>query len=478
MNYDVIVVGAGVIGGMLARELSRYQLSLCLLEKENDVARGASAANSGIIHGGYDPEPGTLKAQLNTCGVSLLYRAAKELKVPHRNNGSMVCAFGAEEEEHIRTLYDRGVENGIWGFRILTGAEARAMEPSLSENVTLALWVPTAGIISPYELNLAAVGNAMDNGAHLKCNFRVSKIEPTAEGFLVTSADGQTVQGRFLVNCAGAFSDEIASLAGDDFFRICPRAGEYLLLDQEVGAMVSHTIFRVPTKAGKGILVTPTADGNLLLGPTADQVESPFDTQTTAQGLEKVKKEALSMVPSIPLSKVITSFTGIRASTSGGDFIIQSSARVEGLLHLAAIDSPGLTCCVSIARRAVQELEQMGLCLDKKEKWIATREDPRAFQALSIQEKNAWIQRDPSYGRIVCRCEKISEGEILNAIRQNPPARDLDGVKRRTRSGMGRCQGGFCAPHVMRLLGAELEIPQEEVTKSGGGSVMIKGRIG
>jgi glycerol-3-phosphate dehydrogenase len=286
------------------------------------------------------------------------------------------------------------------------------------------------------------------------------------------------VQGRFLVNCAGAFSDEIASLAGDDFFRICPRAGEYLILDQEVGTMVSHTIFRVPTKAGKGILVTPTADGNLLLGPTADQVESPFDTQTTAQGLEKVKKEALSMVPSIPLSKVITSFTGVRASTSGGDFIIQSSARVEGLLHLAAIDSPGLTCCVSIARRAVQELEQMGLCLDKKEKWIATREDPRAFQTLSIQEKNAWIQRDPSYGRIVCRCEKISEGEILNAIRQNPPARDLDGVKRRTRSGMGRCQGGFCAPHVMRLLGAELEIPQEEVTKSGGGSVMIKGRIG
>ena len=272
MLYDVVIVGAGVIGGMLARQLSRYQLQVCLLEKENDVAMGATKANSGIVHGGYDPEPGTLKAKMNTAGVELLFRAAQELSVPVRRNGSMVCAFSKEEEPQLEELYRRGQENQIPGLAILTGDEARVLEPNLSPEVTKVLHVTNAGIISPYELAIAAVGNAMDNGAQLWRNFKVAKIEKLPDAFVVTSEDGQQVRGKYLVNCAGGNSDTVAALAGDDFFTIIPRAGEYMLLDKAEGSRVSHTLFQCPTKEGKGILVSPTVHGNLLVGPTAAKV--------------------------------------------------------------------------------------------------------------------------------------------------------------------------------------------------------------
>ncbi len=477
MKFDIAIIGAGVVGGMLARELSRYRLSVCLLEKENDVAMGASRANSGIIHGGYDPEPGTLKAKMNTLGVPLLYEAARELNVHCQNNGSLVCAFGTEQEENtLRALYQRGLENGIDCVRLISGDEARALEPNLSQEVTLALHVPNAGIICPYDLTIAAVGNAMDNGVKLLRNFEVAKIEK-GDSFTVTSAEGEAVHCTYLVNCAGGYSDKIAAMAGDDFFTIIPRAGEYMLLDKAEGSRVGHTIFQVPSKDGKGILVTPTVDGNLLTGPTAMPVATPESTETTPEGLAQVVRLAAKSVPSVNFRQVITSFTGVRSSAKGYDFIIQASKKVPKLVHLAAIDSPGLTACVAIAKMAVDILREQGLTLTEKETWNGHRENTRAFREMTDEEKDAYIKRHPAYGKIVCRCETVSEGEMIDAIRRNPPAYDLDGVKRRTRGGMGRCQGGFCSPYVMKLIAREQGMKMEEVTKFGKGSKPLTGKL-
>lgn len=400
--FDVAIIGAGVVGALTARELTRYKLSVCLLEKENDVAMGASKANSGIIHGGFDPEPGTLKARLNAKGVPLLYKAARELNVPCKNNGSMVLAFGKEEDAVIDELYTRGIKNGINGMDILSGTEARRLESNLSDKVTKALLVTNSGIICPYALTIAAAGNAMDNGAELRTNYEVTAIVRAEDGFRVCSADGRQITARYLVNCAGGFADKIAEIAGDKFFEIIPRAGEYMLLDKSEGETVSHTIFQVPTANGKGILVTPTADGNLLLGPTAERVNTPENTETTAGGLKTVAELAKKSVPSV---------------------------------------------------------------------------NTHAFKKMSDEEKDEYIKKNPAYGRIICRCETVSEGEILDALRRNPKATDIDGVKRRTRAGMGRCQGGFCMPYVMRLIEKETGKPMTGITKKGGKSNTVTGRL-
>ena len=475
--FDVAIIGAGVVGALTARELTRYRLSVCLLEKENDVAMGASKANSGIIHGGFDPEPGTLKAKLNARGVPLLYKAAEELHVPHKNNGSMVLAFSKEEDAVIDELYARGLKNGISGMAILTGAEARRLESNLSDQVTKALLVTNAGIICPYALTIAAAGNAMDNGAELYTNYAVQTITKTADGFQIGAADGRQVTARYLVNCAGGHADTIAALVGDRSFEILPRAGEYMLLDKSEGNTVSHTIFQVPTANGKGVLVTPTADGNLLLGPAAARVQTPESTETTAAGLEAVATLARKSVPSVNTRAVITSFSGVRASEKNGDFIIRESEQVKGLIHAAAIDSPGLSSAAAIAEYIVELLHGSGLKLQENPAFDGTRVDTHAFRKLSDEEKDAFIKQNPAYGRIICRCETVSEGEILDALRRNPKATDIDGVKRRTRAGMGRCQGGFCMPYVMRLIEKETGKPMTEITKKGGSSNAVTGRL-
>ncbi len=478
MIYDVAIIGAGVIGGMLARELSRYQLKVCVLEKENDIAMGASRANSGIVHGGYDPVPGTLKAKLNSQGVELLFEAAEQLHVPYKRNGSIVCAFSVEEEPLLEELYQQGQENGIPGLALLTGDEARQLEPNLSAAVTKVLHVTNAGIICPYELTVAAIGNAMDNGVELIRNFAVSAISRDQDVFTVRAASGEQIQTKFLVNCAGGYSDKIAALVGDDFFTVIPRAGEYMLLDKAEGSRVSHTLFQCPTAEGKGILVSPTVDGNLLVGPTAAKVATPESRDTTPEGLSVVERLASKSVPSVNFRQVITSFTGVRASETRGEFILQASQTVPGLVHAGAIDSPGLTCCVSIAQYLVNLLSLQGLSILNKDNWDGNRENPHAFRQMTDEEKDAFIQKNPAYGKIVCRCETVSEGEILAAIRNNPKAVDIDGVKRRTRSGMGRCQGGFCGPYVMELLAREMNVPMEQITKNGGDSYMVIGKIG
>ena len=473
MIYDVVIVGAGVIGGAVARELARYKLKTVLLERQNDVAMGASKANSGIVHGGFDPEPDTLKAKLNILGVEKLFEAAKQLNFPIKRNGSFVCAFSEEERAHIKELYERGLANGVPGMKILSGDEARRLEPELSSEIVEVLEVTNAGIVCPYELTLALIGNAMDNGTELKTEFEVERIEKNSDVFTLTSKKGERVSAKILINCAGAASDKISRLAGDGGFEIIPRAGEYILLDKDEGRRVTHTIFQCPTKEGKGILVSPTVDGNLLTGPTASKVDSADDTETTSDGLATVMKFSKKSVPTVNFRNSITSFTGVRSSEKGGDFIIEASKKTAGLVNVAAIDSPGLSSCLAIAEYVVGILKDMGIKPEEKPDFNPTRENPHAFREMTDEEQNEFIKLNPDYGKIVCRCETVSEGEIRAAIRRNPPALDIDGVKRRTRSGMGRCQGGFCAPYVMQLIAEERGIKKEEVTKKGGSSYMV-----
>lgn len=489
--YDVAIIGAGVTGGMLARTLAAYDLKLCILEQENDVAKGASRANSGIVHAGYDAAEGSLKARLNVRGSEKMEALAEELGVPYRRNGSLVIGFGEEDLSAIRKLYDRGVTNGVKDLRILSGEEARAVEPNLSDSVTCALYAPTGAIICPYELAIAAVGNAMDNGAELRLDYKVGRIEWKKDHFELSKAPSEIrsekthalrpealaeppVCARYVVNAAGLWADEVAGLAGDSSIRIHPRRGEYVLLDKECGGLVSCTIFRTPSRQGKGILVTPTVDGNILLGPTSEDREDKEDRATTAEGLARIMERTKEYLKSVPLNKSITSFCGLRAAGDTGDFLITSPR--QGFLHAAGIDSPGLSAAPAIAEYIAELLAGQGLALRRREDWQPRRRPAHAFRSASVEEKNEIIRRDKSYGRVVCRCETVTEGEILEALRANPPARDLDGIKRRTRAQMGRCQGGFCMPHLAELLSRELGIPYEQVTKSGSGSEIVLGR--
>lgn len=468
MMFDVVVIGAGVTGGIIARELSKYDLKICILEKMNDVAMGATRANSAIVHAGFDAAEGSNKAKFNVRGSEMMEQVAKELGVKYKRNGSLVIGFNEEDKKEIEKLYRRGCENGVKELQILDKQEVHRLEPNLSESVECALYAPTGAIICPYELTIAAVGNAMDNGAELKCNFEVTALEKVEGGYEVVSADGCKVQTRIVINAAGVYADTIAAMAGDTSFSIQPRRGEYILLDKECGEIVSHTIFRTPSKMGKGILVTPTVDGNLLTGPTSVDITDKEDNTTTAEGFDKIIKEALENVSNIPFGKTITSFCGLRATGSTGDFII--NAPVKGFINVAGIESPGLSSAPAIAEYVLQLVAEQGAVLSPKKEFNPYRAPMHHFREASIEEKMEVIRKDKSYGKIVCRCEGITEGEILAALRTNPKATDLDGVKRRTRAQMGRCQGGFCSPHIVEMIAAELHIPVEQVTKSGGRS--------
>ena len=472
-NIDVAVIGAGVVGGMIARELSRYDLKICILEKANDVAMGATKANSAIVHAGFDAKEGSLKAKLNVRGSEMMAEVAKELGVKYKNNGSIVIAFNDEDRKTIEGLLDRGNKNGVKGLEILEKDALKKLEPNISDNVICALYAPTGAIVCPYELTVAAIGNAMDNGAELIRNFEVKSIEETADGYRIT-ADENSVDAKYVVNAAGLFSDEIAKMVGDDSFTINPRRGEYILLDKECGTLVNTTVFRTPSKMGKGILVSPTVDGNLLTGPTSVDIEDKEDNTTTPEGFDSIIKEANENVDGIPFNKTITSFCGLRATGSTGDFIINSPAK--NFVNVAGIESPGLSASPAIAEYVRDILKELGITLIKKDSFNPNREPMHAFREASIDEKNEIIKNDSTYGRIICRCETVTEGEILKAIRTNPQPFDLDGVKRRTRAQMGRCQGGFCSPYIMELLSKELEIPFETITKSGCGSALITGK--
>ena len=471
--YDVAIIGGGVVGAMIARKLSSYSLKICVIEKENDVAMGATRANSAIVHAGFDAKEGSLKALLNVRGSEMMEKVARELGVKYKRNGALVIGFSEQDREALQALYERGVANGVKGVRLVEKQELKSLERNISENALCALYAPTSAIICPYELCIAAMGNAMDNGAELYRNFEVKSIKRDGDVYEISSGDA-SVRAQYIVNAAGLFADEIARMLFDDSFSIRARRGEYVLLDKECGELAEHTIFRVPGKMGKGILVTPMVDGNLLLGPTGEDIDDKNDRQVTAEGLSRVIEQAKeNLSENIPINRSITSFCGLRAVGSTGDFIINSNA--DKVINVAGIESPGLSASPAIAEYVADMLAEMGLELVPDPSFDPIRAPKHAFAEADIEEKNRYIEKDSSYGRIICRCESVSEGEILDAIRSNPPALDIDGVKRRTRSGMGRCQGGFCGTYIMELIARERGIPFEDVTKFGGNSTMVTG---
>lgn len=472
--YDFALIGAGVVGGMIAHTLAQYDVTLCILERENDVAMGATRANSAIVHAGYDAHEGTLKAKLNVRGSEMMEQVARDLGVKYDRCGSLVVGFSEEDRKTLRALLDRGTRNGVRDLSLLDREQLLRIEPNVGDDVTCALFAPTGAIVCPYELCIAAVGCAMDNGAALFLNYNVDRIDQTDAGYRICAEDGRSVDARIVINCAGVHSDEIAALATDASFRVHPRRGEYMLLDKTCGNTVSHTVFRCPSPMGKGVLVTPTVDGNLLIGPTAEDIEDKTDLSTTADGLARIRAMAGAQVRGIDFSKVITSFTGLRSVGSTGDFIIDMPN--EHFVNVAAIESPGLSSSPAIAEYVVSLLEQNGVALTKKQNAVRTRPPMHRFRTMSIEEKNEVIRRDPTYAHVICRCESVTEGEILAAIRQNPKPRDIDGIKRRTRATMGRCQGGFCTPYLVELLAAELGCDYGEITKFGKSSLLNVGK--
>ncbi len=470
--YDIAIVGAGVTGAMTARELSKYNLKIALLEKCNDVAMGATKANSGIVHAGFDAAEGSLMAKMNVKGCAMMLATCEKLNVPYKNNGSLVVAFSEDEMKHLEVLLERGKANGVPEISILSKEELLEKEPNLSPDSFGALYAPTAGIVCPYELTIAAAECAVSNGVEFIRNCEVKAVETTDECLVLDTTQGK-IEAKYVINAAGVFSDDLARMAGDDTISITARKGEYFLLDRAVGNTVSHTIFQCPSKMGKGILVSPTVDGNLLVGPTAEDIDDKTNVNTTNSGLNDVRKYAVKSVPSVNTRNAITSFTGLRAHAAAHEFIIGISEKNDRLINAAGIESPGLSSAPAIAEYIGDIVKSVFGDLEVKADYDDTREAPVRFRHMTDEERAELIKKNPAYGRIICRCETITEGEIIDAIKAPAGARDVDGVKRRTRAGMGRCQGGFCGSKVVEILARELGCEVNAITKFGGNSNIL-----
>ena len=471
--YDVIIIGGGVSGAASARELSRYKVRACVLEKEEDVCCGTSKANSAIAHAGYDAEPGPQMAKLNVRGNEMMEQLSKDLDFPFQRIGSLVICLSEEEMPGLQKLYDKGIANGVKGLKILNREEVLEMEPNITDNVYAALYAPTAGIVCPFNLNIALAENAYTNGIEFRFNTEVQNIRKIDGGYELCTNQG-TFRTKYVVNAAGVYADKFHNMVSEKKIHITPRRGDYCLLDKSAGTHVSRTIFSLPTKYGKGVLVTPTVHGNLLVGPTAIDIENKEGTNTTREGLDEVITKAGQNVKNLPMRQVITSFAGLRAHEDGTEFIIGEPEDARGFIDCAGIESPGLTSCPAIGEMVAGILQEK-LGLEKKDNFIATRKGILDPDTLTREERAELIQREPAYGNIICRCEMITEGEILDAIRRPLGARSLDGVKRRTRAGMGRCQSGFCSPRTMEILARELHVSMADITKSGGKSRLVVG---
>ena len=469
MDYDAVVIGGGVIGSAIIRYLSLYDMKTLLVEKEEDISSGTTKANSGIVHAGYDPEPGTLKAKLNVKGAKMIKEESGKLHFDYKVNGAMVVSFSPNDDYKIDELFERGIKNGVEDMEIISGDEARRLEPNLSENITKCLYLKSSAIVCPFSLTQALSENAYENGAEFKFNTKVETIERIEDGYRIKTDNGLIITSNAVINAAGVYGDTINNMVSEKKLHITPRRGSYMLFDNETQGMFNSTIFQLPSSKGKGVLVTPTVHGNLMIGPNSVDIPDKDDTSTTAFDLDYISKEALRTTPSIPFGKVITSFSGLRAHEDSGDFIVGEAEDAPGFFNATGIESPGLSSSLSIGEMVARMVADR-LGIEKKENPVLERKAAPRPKEMSVDERNELIKSNPSYGRIICRCEEISEGEIIDAITRPLGARSLDGVKRRVRAGMGRCQGGFCSPKVMELIEKYASIPFEEITKNSKGS--------
>ena len=462
--YDVIIIGAGVSGCAIARELSRYKMKTMVLEKALDVCEGTSKANSGIAHAGYDAKPGTLKAKLNVEGSRRMKALSEELDFPYKQNGSLVLCFDEKDRSKLEELKKRGECNGVPDIRILNREEVLYLEPGAGEQVVSALYAPTGAIVCPFGLTIALAENAAVNGVEFQFGTKVKVIRKAAEGYLIETNKG-SFETKLVINAAGVYADELHNMVSEEKMKLTPRRGEYLLCDKLSKGIPSHTLFQLPTALGKGVLVTPTVHGNLLIGPTAEDIEDKEGIETTAEGMELIREKATLSVKELPLRQVITSFAGLRAH-GGEDFIIGEVPDAPGFIDVAGIESPGLTCAPAIGAYVADIVKKL-LSPAEKENFIAERRGIPSMALASGQERQRLILENPAYANVICRCEMVTEGEIIDAIRRPVGARTTDGIKRRTRAGMGRCQSGFCNPKVVEILARELGVDESEVLKSG-----------
>lgn len=470
MNYDVLIIGAGVTGSSIARELSRFDCKCAVIDKASDVCEGTSKANSGIVHAGFDAVPGTKKALFNVKGSKKMEALSKELDFSYKNNGSLVLCFSKDDIPKLEELKKRGEANGVEGLVILSGDEVRKKEPAISDEVAAALYAPTAGIVCPFGLTIAMAENAAVNGVEFLLNTKVEKITKTGEGFSVKTDKG-TYTSKIIVNAAGVYADVIHNQVCDSKLHITARKGEYCLYDKKVGATVSSTIFQLPGAYGKGVLVTPTVHGNLLLGPTAVDTQDKEEVFTSKEGLDSLQKTAGKSIKAVPFKSVITSFAGLRAHEDGEDFVIGES-EIRGFYDAAGIESPGLSAAPAIGEFLAEKIAK-ALDAPLKKDFVAKRKGIPNMALATKEEKQKLIKENPLYANVICRCELVTEGEIVDAIKRPLGATTLDGIKRRTRAGMGRCQAGFCSPKTLEILARELGTDMTKITKHGEGSEFL-----
>ncbi len=473
--YDVAIIGAGVIGAFIARELSRYELKIALIDKDNDVSNGASKANSAIIHAGYDAKPGTNMAKFNSLGNPMFDKICQELDVEIDRIGSFVIGFDDADMETIEGLYKRGIENSIEGLEIIDGDKVREMEPNLNDTIKGALYAPTCGILSPWELTIALAENAADNGVEILLNNEVEDIKKRDLAYKIIT-NKREIDSKYVINCAGVYADKINNMVSNESFEITPRKGQYFVLDKSVGDFVDTVIFQCPLNVGKGVIIVPTIHGNLLVGPDAEDIEEKDNTATSAEGLEYIKEVARRSAATVPVNKVITTYSGLRAEVSTGDFVIGEARDAKGFINVAGIKSPGLSSSPAIAEYVVDIMKDIRGELIEKDKFNPRRRRVLRFDKLSDEEKTDLIKKDPRFGRIICRCESVTEGEIVDIINRNAGATTVDGVKRRARPGTGRCQGGFCGPRVAEILARELNKDIAEIVKDNEGSYILTGK--
>ncbi|MGE5632115.1 MAG: NAD(P)/FAD-dependent oxidoreductase [Caulobacteraceae bacterium] len=470
--YDVAVIGAGITGCSISRVLSRYKLKVVLIEKEPDVADCTTKANSAIIHAGYDAKPGTLKAKFNVLGNPMYDGLCKDLDVPFKRVGSLVLAFNQEEMDTLNKLYEQGIKNGVPGMEIWDAKKVLEMEPNINESVLGALYAATCGIVSPWELAIALAENAAENGVEVLLNSEVRDIKKLEDSYRIDFKD-ESITAKYVINCAGLNSDTINNMVAPPSFRILPRKGEYNIFDKSYGDIVKTVVFPCPSKLGKGILVSPTIHGNLLIGPNAEDIDDKEDFETTSKGLLSIREGAEKSVTHLPYHAIITGFSGLRARSDREDFIVEESKEAKGFINVAGIESPGLSSAPAIAEYVAGMLKDIIGELEEKEDFVPVRRKVIRFNELSEEEKEELIKKDPRYGRVICRCETVTEGEIVDAIHRKVGATTVDGVKRRVRPGSGRCQGGFCGPRVMEILARELSLDMNQVTKDRSKSYIL-----
>lgn len=478
--YDIAIIGCGVVGAAMAYSLAKYDVNVVILEASNDVANKQTKANSAILHAGYDPEPGSLMAKTNVEGVRLAKEICTKLDVPRLENGALVLAFSKEDLISIETLYQRGIANGVERLELLDREAVRRLEPKVHDDVVGALRAPTSAIVDPWEYTIAMAETAIRNGAELKLEYDVTAIFPLDDpgklsgGFEIQSRTGERIFTRYIINAAGSESDRIHALIGGSNFKSLPNRGQYYLLDKSAGEICAHTLFQCPSALGKGVLISPTVHGNLIVGPNAEAVEDAADTAVTAESLAFVRRQAERSIPHLPFAENIRNFSGVRAATDRDDFVIEASPEHPSFINLAGIKSPGLSAAPAIALMGIDLLRTAGLELSKRPDWINSRKR-RRFRYLQDAEKQALIAKDPRFSQVVCRCETVTEGEIVEAIHGIIPPRSVDAIKRRCNAGMGRCQGSFCGPRVHQLLAREQGVPYDSVLQNEAGSCIVSG---